>query len=316
MIRVRTPSRLHFGLLDPSGHRGRRFGGVGLMIQRPGIRLTVEPAPRWSFSGPLAERAERLVHHCLLASRAGEQQPLAIHIEAAPPEHCGLGTGTQLAMGLARAVEELSRQNSPALEQLAERLQRGRRSAIGLYGFRLGGFLVDGGKLPNEPMAPLVARVDLPTEWRIVLIIPKDRQGLHGPEEMRAFERLPPGSEAQTGERCRLVLMELLPALERGDFDRFGENLYEFNRLAGEAFRVVQGNTYAHPQVAEIVAFVRSSGIRGVGQSSWGPTVFAFAPDEQAARGLADRVLRRFDLTPTEVVVTAADKRGGEAWRD
>jgi len=35
----------------------RRFGGVGLMVRQPGIRLTVRPALAWSAEGPLAERA-------------------------------------------------------------------------------------------------------------------------------------------------------------------------------------------------------------------------------------------------------------------
>ena len=60
MTRIRTAARLHFGLLAlPDGNppRGfwpdriggltlpaRWFGGVGLMVQEPGIALTAEPA--------------------------------------------------------------------------------------------------------------------------------------------------------------------------------------------------------------------------------------------------------------------------------
>src|SRR5207244_8686281 len=72
MIRVRTASRLHFGLLSlpctdsntaswPNLHGelvvpARCFGGVGLMIEAPGIELTTVEAPAWSATGPLAER--------------------------------------------------------------------------------------------------------------------------------------------------------------------------------------------------------------------------------------------------------------------
>src|SRR5689334_2858973 len=61
MVRVQSASRLHFGLLNPGAETeakiARRFGGVGLMVHRPGLRLKVRPAPSWSASGPLAERA-------------------------------------------------------------------------------------------------------------------------------------------------------------------------------------------------------------------------------------------------------------------
>src|SRR5260370_41078345 len=64
-----TGSRMDFGLLSfPSGlnwpnHLGevtmpaRRFGGVGLMVQSPGIELQIRPTKNWSAQGPLAERA-------------------------------------------------------------------------------------------------------------------------------------------------------------------------------------------------------------------------------------------------------------------
>jgi predicted sugar kinase len=67
MIRVATASRLHFGLLglaaaterwhDREGAPtlpARTFGGVGLMVERPGIILRAEPADAWSAVGPLA----------------------------------------------------------------------------------------------------------------------------------------------------------------------------------------------------------------------------------------------------------------------
>ena len=69
MIRVQAPSRLHFGLLSmttgnlwPDLHGqetlfARRFGGIGLMIQKPGVHLSVQSASDWSAEGPLAERA-------------------------------------------------------------------------------------------------------------------------------------------------------------------------------------------------------------------------------------------------------------------
>ena len=44
-IRVVAPARLHFGVLDLRGERGRSFGGMGAAVPEPGLELTLEPAP-------------------------------------------------------------------------------------------------------------------------------------------------------------------------------------------------------------------------------------------------------------------------------
>ena len=51
--------------------------------------------------------------------------------------------------------------------------------------------------------------------------------------------------------------------------------MYELNARAGDAFAAAQGGRYAAPAVTALVARLRGLGVKGVGQSSWGPTVFA-----------------------------------------
>ena len=63
MIRVVAPSRLHFGLFRvPTASQpevgARAFGGVGLMVELPGVVVTVRPADSWQFEGMLASRAQ------------------------------------------------------------------------------------------------------------------------------------------------------------------------------------------------------------------------------------------------------------------
>ena len=58
-IRIRTPSRLHFGLLGWGPQAARQFGGVGLMIEDPGLELIGETAAEWTFEGPLAPVSSR-----------------------------------------------------------------------------------------------------------------------------------------------------------------------------------------------------------------------------------------------------------------
>ena len=75
-------------------------------------------------------------------------------------------------------------------------------------------------------------------------------------------------------------------------------------------FRPWQGDVYAHPRTAELVHVLRSErGVRGVGQSSWGPTVFAVTTADHANE-LAGELVRHHGCHADEVMVTAAANAG------
>ncbi len=312
MLRVQTASRLHFGFLslpvDGAGVPARRFGGVGLMVERPGLRLSAAPATEWSAEGPLAGRV--LTFASSFARSVGDLSPQRLVVEQAAPEHVGLGTGTQLGLAVGRLLAASWGQDLGAAE-LARRVGRGRRSALGVHGFERGGFLVESGKRGDEGLSPLAASVAFPEAWRVVLALPQQAPGLHGPDEQGAFRQLAESAAVlPTDALCRLALLGVLPALAEGDLEAFGEALFEFNVRVGEAFARVQGGPYAGPRVAELVAFLRGQGARGVGQSSWGPAVFAVVGDEGRAADLAARVRRQFGLSADEAFATRACNHG------
>ncbi len=325
MVRVQAYGRLHFGLLNPTGTetptettRLRRFGGVGVMVERPGLRLRVVAAPSWSADGPLADRALAFAHRFAQCTRQEEGgrdcPPRRLLSEQALPEHAGLGSGTQLGLTVARALA-VSWGLKCDLPSLVRRVGRGQRSALGAHGFEQGGLLVESGKHTTDQLAPLVARLAFPEPWRLVLVLPDARDrttGIHGDREIEAFAQLTecPAASGGPDTLCRLVLLGLLPALVERDLDGFGEALYDFNARVGETFAPVQGGVYASPRVAERVAFVRGQGVRGVGQSSWGPTVFAVVADEDHGQHLAARLRDRFALEDFAVLVTPACNHG------
>jgi beta-RFAP synthase len=242
---------------------------------------------------------------------AGTAVPLAFRISQAAPEHQGLGTGTQLGLAVASAVATAAGQTGAAVADLARCAGRGQRSGLGIHGFARGGLLVDGGKAAIEGVAPLVARLDFPEDWPLVIVLPPGT-GLHGRTECQAFEQLArtsAGLEA-TDPLCRLVLLGLLPAAAERDWRAFGEALFDFNVRVGEIFAPIQGGVYAHPAVAAVVAWVRGQGVAGVGQSSWGPAVYAVAADADAAADLTARLRRRFAWDAEAVFITKARNRG------
>ena len=329
MATVWTPCRLHFGLLSLAGdgeawpdRRGerllpaRRFGGVGLMVEHPGVRVEASASAAWSADGPVAERALAFALRFAESVRrdrpGAEGPPQRVVVEEAPPEHVGLGVGTQLGLAVARALAEAWGLVLDA-PGLARGVGRGLRSALGVHGFAHGGFLVESGKRGgDEGLAPLAARAPFPPAWRLVLATPSPARGLHGREERQAFTRLAarPDGVRRTDALCRLVLLGMLPALAEADLEAFGECLHDFNARVGEAFAEVQGGVYADPRTAECVEFLRGEGVRAAGQSSWGPTVFAVVGDEGRAAHLRRRLAERFGLGPAEAWTTAASNTG------
>lgn len=286
----------------------RQFGGVGMMIERPGIGLTIRSAPRWSADGPHADRAVRFGQ--LYCTTTGIKECFAIQIAAAAPEHTGLGTGTQLGLAVARGIAEMTHQSDTAACQLAPKVGRGLRSALGVHGFDRGGFLVEGGKNTDRSISPLVARCDFPDDWHILLITPRDLVGMHSQDELQAFaslSRQAPDDHA-TEALCRLVLLGIIPALVAHDLDSFGEAVYDFNRRAGALFKAAQGGIYADPRIESIIKTIRLAGVTCVGQSSWGPTVFAIAQRES----LLDLQggMRMLGVANEQMVLTKACKHG------
>lgn len=321
MTRVTAPSRLHFGLFHvpatgfthwpaADGERGlpvRAFGGVGLMIDRPGVVVTVRPSDAWQVEGPLASRAQTAALRFITSLADPEHRAFQVLVEQCPGEHVGLGVGTSLALAVARALAVETGRPELSAADLARRVGRGERSAVGVHGFDRGELIVEAGKLPGEDLSPLLARLDLPSQWRVVLLTPEGHDRWHGNQERQAFaaaarEPRPATTEALT----RIALLGILPAAASGDLDAFGDAVYEFNRRAAEPFAAAQGGAYATTAITQLIGDLRRFGVRGVGQSSWGPTVFAVVGNHDEAVALVRRFHGR---VPGRVVGPSAGHR-------
>ncbi len=312
-LALQTPSRLHFGLLSWGLEARRQFGGVGLMVEAPGMTITAEPAGSWSADGPLAGRVLEFARRAAegLKGRGFAVEPASLRVVESPPEHVGLGLGTQLGLGVARLVCELAGDPDPPIVELAELSGRGLRSGIGLHGFAHGGLIVDGGRAGPEGIPPLLSRLEFPGEWSVLIVLPERSPGIHGPREILAFAELPPSPDSLTDRLCRLVLLGLMPAVVERDLPRFGEVLEEIQQRVGEGFASAQGGTFAHPGLEAIAAEMRTSGLRGVGQSSWGPTLYGFFEGSQTEKdALLGRLKARVPLAPGDVFWTTASPRG------
>ncbi len=349
VIEITAPSRLHFGLLSFGQPAMRQFGGVGAMIDQPGLRLRISPVERFAAEGFMSERVlatvERIWERLESDKRTGSHilplplgegrgeglvwqevphpNPLPkgegiaqnslhttfahlpacrIEVLSAPAEHVGLGTGTQLSLAVVAGLNAFLGRQELEPAELAALAGRGERSAIGTYGFAHGGLLVETGKTAGEPLSPLDQRVALSGSWRFVLICPQDERGLSGEAERRAFRELPPVPPETTAALLREVFEELLPAAVEQDFERFSESLYRYGHVAGMCFATRQGGPFASPRAADLVRTIRNLGVRGAGQSSWGPTLFALLPSAAEANRLIDRLRQHLSAAESMLI--------------
>jgi beta-RFAP synthase len=198
-----------------------------------------------------------------------------------------------------------------SISELAALSGRGLRSGIGLHGFDQGGLIVDGGRVGPDRIPPLLSRLEFPGEWSILIVMIGREPGLHGSKEVRAFAELPPSPDAVIDRLCRLVLLGLMPAVVERDLVRFGEALEEIQERVGQGFAPAQGGTFAHAGHDVIVQSMRDLGLRGVGQSSWGPTLYGFTDGSTAEKAaILESLSRRVNLNPGEAFWTVASNQG------
>jgi beta-ribofuranosylaminobenzene 5'-phosphate synthase len=283
---VEAPGRLHFGVLDLLGDRGRRFGGVGAAVDDPHVLIEARRADALEVSGADCERARRFAQQTLKAYSIRGAAEIIVH-QTLPP-HSGLGSGTQLALSVARAVTDLY-EIFPSPEELARVTGRGARSAIGTWLFSNGGFVLEGGRrMEGDAIAPLLARYSLPAEWRYVLVVPDGGPALSGPDESAALATLPAPAKSDVERVAHLVLMALLPSIVCNDILTFGQALSEIQQITGGWFASAQGGgSFARGPTAELTRLMPTWGAVGVGQSSWGPAVYGVTTGDGAARRVA-----------------------------
>jgi beta-ribofuranosylaminobenzene 5'-phosphate synthase len=280
-VTVRAPARLHLGFLDMNGGLGRRFGSLGLAIDAYETRLTVTRAAKMRVDGVEAERAERVL--AKLTRGIDGTKAYGVCVEQVIPAHVGLGSGTQLALALATALHHLEGRSGD-LSQYVSLTERGARSGAGIGLFATGGFVVDGGRGHSTRLPPIVAHLPFPEDWRIILVIDPSKRGVSGAAEADAFAALPQFPAAHAGEICRRVLMQILPALAENDLGGFGEGISAVQTIVGDYFAPVQGGSRFKSRAVEaLLAGLAAGGATGIGQTSWGPTGFAFAPNVATA---------------------------------
>lgn len=308
-VEVSTTARLHMGFFDLHGGLGRRFGSIGVSLDRPGTTLTAWRSDGFTAEGPGAQRAVKVAKK--IAQALDLDGGMHMQLSEAIPEHAGLGSGTQMSLAVGLALNRLY-QLDLILRDVAVLTERGARSGIGLGTFAEGGVVIDGGRGPQTLVPPVIARADFPEEWRIILIFDRADVGVHGNEEVQAFRSLGEFPADVAAELCRRVLMQALPALAEHDLQTFGAAIRELQERTGDYFAPIQGGRYASRRVAGVLEWLDGQGVKCFGQSSWGPTGFAVLANQAQASDMLAALQARFADEPRlSFLLCRGRNRGG-----
>ena len=311
VVRVTTAARLHFGFRNLSLSNERLYGGLGLALSAPSLVVEAARSDRIETSHPVAQmHAERAAS---ILSVPGARLDVIEEL----PRHVGLGSGTQLALAvyvsIARAYDL-----EPAVRDHAPALGRGGRSGVGIATFERGGFVLDAGHstelfTPTRPpdgewrVPPVAAHHAVPADWRVLLLRPDVSNGRSGEGEDASIRTVVERADPTIADEIdRIVVRRLLPALADGDVRAFGRAVEQIGQRNGAWYEDAQGGIYRSPVDGIVSELGDEPAIDGLGQSSWGPTVYGITDHARTeeARHAAREALDRTGLTGSIEVVS------------
>jgi beta-ribofuranosylaminobenzene 5'-phosphate synthase len=313
-IGITTPSRLHFALIDLNGALGRIDGSIGLAINDPNFQFIAEPANDIQIESNLyRERTHGIVER--LQARY-DFPGIHVRFTAEIPSHSGFGSGTQLALGVAQAVNTLYELNL-SVGELAVAVGRGGTSGVGVAAFETGGFILDGGhRFPDEkssllpssaagsvPPPPILLRHPFP-DWDLLIVIPNCTH-ISGETEVNLFQTLCPQPLSTAEKLSHIILLQLLPAIVEQDLYAFADAI---NRIQTFGWKKVEIDAQVEPGemsaardqaprsgggvLQHTLDFLRANGAIGAGVSSWGPGIFAVSEDLPALQRKTEAFLK------------------------
>lgn len=284
-LRVVTPSRLHFGMVNPFIRELRRYISAGVAISSPNNIVEIEESDELVITGC---RSEEIASRVMDFARRHGLHGL-VRIEECIPQHVGLGSTTQLTLAVAYGLSLLNGLRVDPVD-IAIEVGLGRYSGVGTYVFKHGGFIVDSGRKDTTRFPGLLLRVDFPENWVFIVVTPPGR-GLTESREDSVFtseEKIP----LELVWRASHYLLELATAVLDRDFDSFTRALSMLQESVGSMFSRYQGGVFSSYSI-DAIRLLREVGLEGVGQSSWGPSVYGVVNGLEEAEAILEKLRSR-----------------------
>ncbi len=318
-VRVVAGSRLHFGFRNLCLEESHVYGGIGVCLEDPKVVLTAEPEKGIICDDESAkDYAQKAVD--ILGVEGAK-----VEIKEKIPAHMGLGSGTQLALAVYTAIAE-TYGIEPKSRECAPKLGRGERSGVGVAAFEQGGFNIDRGQEASSlsvfgegreaewEVPSIKTNLRIPEEWIFVVVKLEIGEGYSGNEEKKLINFVIREARLDvTREIDQVIDRILIPAIQNENCAEFGFAVGEINRLNGIWYEKYQGGVY-RPPIGDVVGKLKnSSNIFGVGQSSWGPSLYCVTSEEyrKDVEGVVQELLDGLGMRG-EIIIAAPRNRGAE----
>lgn len=287
-IKITSYTRLHFGLISMNEHSHRIDGGFGLYVNLPSAEIFIENDKKICVKGYNDKYYEKILKE---NEKYLELSKVKVVINNIVDPHVGLGLKTQISMALLQGLK-LFAGNEINLTDMLPIIKRGGTSGIGIHSFLNGGFTVDGGHLwgieknklcPSADvisykLSPLIVHKNFPN-WGICIIIPNTKKHVYGKQETKLFSEFTPILQSEIDSLCKWILMGVIPAIQNNDLESFG---YSLNNCMHLGFKKKEIEFWQE-NVKYYINILKEANFKGVGMTSFGPTVFGFTQDIQTA---------------------------------
>jgi beta-ribofuranosylaminobenzene 5'-phosphate synthase len=325
-VEITVPARLHPTVLDMNRFNLNRAGGGGVGI---GLGIYFHARVKSTQNPEIVVKGERplIMKHFAHVFKKLTNYPGGFEIELYDHKrrHVGLGSSAGSMCAACLGINEVLGNPFTGRElrrilgyHSCEESPNGNDYLIPAFETGIGAMVgVNGGWVLGTDDLELVYKVALP-DTKVIVLIP-DVPSLS--DEFTGTETAA-GSEAellmnrgryldsiQAGVKAQLVMMNLLPAMIKGDLKGMGDAMFDISFLGSKRAECESHGSFGGPIYNYITTF-REIGAEVAGMSSVGPTIFALTQKQD----VYDRImkyLRAQNIPESRIIETFVDNVGG-----
>lgn len=330
-VEITVPARLHPTVLDMNRFNTSRPGGGGMGIA-VGVylkaRVRSTPGPDIVVKG---ERPLLVTHFARVFKEIlGYSGGLEIELYDHKRRHVGMGSSTGSMCAACVGINEVLGRpfNNRELRRIlgynaCEESPRSGRYLIRGFETGMGAMAsIHGGMVLGTDDMELIYRVALP-DTKVIIVIPdvpslKDEftgQDTAAESEVELLMRRARYLDyLQCGTKSQIVLLDLLPAMVRGDLKGIGNAMFDLCFLGSKRAECEQHGIWG-THIYNYIGSFRELGADVAGMSSVGPTVFALTRDNKVQERIMDFLASR-NVASSRIIVTEVDNTGARILED